>query len=250
MFVVFTIIILIIGVFLCFIRGKEFNSLKPLFIRKILEFFSKKDFNEYLVNIMVVFFGVTSAIVFANFNTEKQEEKQTIDFLEDVVLTELETKAAFVTEAMIGMDVDSYFKVEIEAEGVSEDEISVEIEQKFDSEAMFETLKIYPISPVLSLDILLTDSPYKYTISRYSYSALIDCRMNFIAQKTRIDNSNSIEEMEKYLNDMAIDFYRACEIIEIEKKYQNREISEDEVKSEINKLYDELRKNENSFVIG
>lgn len=71
------------------------------------------------------------------------------------------------------MDIDNHLNVKIETEGVDENEISVEIEQHFKQEEMFETLKVYPISSVMSLDILLTDSPYKYTISKYSYSALI-----------------------------------------------------------------------------
>lgn len=49
---------------------------------------------------------------------------------------------------------------------------------------------------------------------------------------------------------MLSDFSRACEIVEIELKYQNKEISEEDVYNEIDKLYDELRKNEDSIVIG
>lgn len=250
MFNVITVIIFIIGVLLCFIKGRKFNNCKSNTLKKILGCFSNDDFNGYLVNTMVAFLGVTVAIAFANFNTAQQEKKQTINFLNDVVLTELDTKAAFVTTAMIGMDVDSFIKAQIEAEGIPEDEISVEIEQPFDPEDIFETTKVYPLSPVLSLDIVLNDSPYKDTISRYSYSALIDCRMNFIAQKTRIDNSDSIEEMVKHLSKMSVDFNRAYEIIQIELKYQNNEISEDDVYKEIDKLYDKLREYEDSMVIG
>lgn len=249
MFNVITIIIFIIGVLLCIIKGRKFNNGKSNVLKKILGWFSNDNLNGYLVNTMVAFLGVTVAIAFANFNMAQQEKKQTTNFLKDVVLTELGTKSAFVTTAMVGMDVDSFLKVEIEAEGISEDEISVEIEQPFEPEEMFETLKVYPISPVLSLDILLTDSPYKYTISRYCYSALIDCRMNFINQQTRIVNSDSIEEMVEHLLNMSIDFERAYEIIQIELKYQNNEISEDDVYKEIDKLYDKLRENEDAIVI-
>lgn len=111
-------------------------------------------------------------------------------------------------------------------------------------------MKIYPISPILSLEILLTDSPYKYTISRYTYSALIDCRMSFALQKTRIENATDIEKIENHLKAMPSNFSRVCEIIKIELRYQNKEINEDDVYSEIDKLYDELRKNEDSIVIG
>ena len=111
-------------------------------------------------------------------------------------------------------------------------------------------MKVYPISPVSSLDMLLMDSPYKYTISRHSYSALIDCRMNFIAQKAAIDNSRSIREMAEHLSKMSYHFERAYKIIEIELRYQNHEISEDDVYEEIDRLYDELRKSEDSIVAG
>lgn len=250
MYIAITIIVFIAGILLCCVKAGKFDNCKLKIVKKIVQYLSDSDLNGYLINTMVAFLGVTIAIAFANLNTTQQEKRQTINFLNDVVAVELDTKAVFVTNAMIGMDVDSFIKVEIEAEGIPEDEISVEIEQPFDPQKMFRTLKVYPISSVLSLDILLTDSPYKYTISRYSYRALSNCRMNFISLKTRIDNSDSIEEMEKYLQAMSIEFYNACEIIKIELEYQNNEISEDEVRSKIDKLYDELEENENAFVIG
>ncbi len=250
MYIAITIIVFIAGILLCCVKAGKFNNCKSKIVKKIVQYLSNSDLNGYLINTMVAFLGVTIAIAFANLNTAQQEKRQTIDFLNDVVLAELDTKATFVTTAMVGMDVDSFIKAEIEVEGIPEDEISVEIEPPFDPQKMFEALKVYPLSSVLSLEILLTDSPYKYTISRYCYSALISCRMNFIALKTRIDSADSIEEMEKYLQAMSIEFYHACEIIKIELEYQNNEISEDEVKSKIDKLYEELEKNENVFVIG
>lgn len=60
---------------------------------------------------MIAFLGVTAAIAFTNFNTAREEKIQTIDYLETVLLTELSTKGAFVTEAMIGMNPSSYFQV-------------------------------------------------------------------------------------------------------------------------------------------
>lgn len=250
MYHVITIIVFFIGVLLCCVKAGKFNNCKLKIVKKIVEYLSDSELNGYLINTMVAFLGVTIAIIFANLNTAQQEKEQTIEFLEDVLCPELGIKATFVTTAMIGMDVDSFIKVEIGAEGIPNDEISVEIEQPFDPEKMFETMKIYPINPVVSLDIVLNDSPYKNTISRYSYSALIDCRMNFIAQKARIDSSDSIEEMVKILSKMSSDFDRAYKIVEIELEYQNKKISEDDVHDEIDKLYDELRENEDSFVIG
>jgi len=173
MYVAITIIVFIAGILLCCVKAGKFNNCKSKIVKKIVQYLSNNDLSGYLINTMVAFLGVTVAIAFANLNTTQQEKRQTINFLNDVVLAELDTKAAFVTNAMVGMDVDSFIKAEIEAEGIPEDEISIEIEQPFDPQKMFRTLKVYPISSVLSLDILLTDSPYKYTISRYSYSALI-----------------------------------------------------------------------------
>lgn len=244
-----TIFVFITGILLCGVKIGKFNNCKSKVVKKIVNGLSDSDLNGYLINTLVAFLGVTVAITFANINTTQQEKKQTIEFLEDVLRTELGIKATFVTTAMIGMDVDSFIKVEIEAEGIPDDEISVEIEQPFDPDDMFETIKIYPINPVVSLDIVLNDSPYKDTISRYSYSALIDCRMNFIAQKARIDNADSIEEMVKHLQKMSIDFDRAYKIIEIELDYQNKKISEDDVHDEIDILYKELEKSGDAFVI-
>lgn len=250
MFYIITIIIVIAGGILHFNRKGKFDNCKPKILKKFLEWIFETELNEYLVNIMIAFLGVTAAIAFTNFNTAREEKIQTIDYLETVLLTELSTKGAFVTEAMIEMNPSSYFQVIIEGEGITEDNTSVEIEQKFKPEDMFETMKIYPISPVLSLDILLTNSPYMHTISRYSYSALISCRSNFNLQKTRIENATSIEEMEKYLKYMADDFYFARKIVEIELEYQNGKISEEDVYNQIDKLFDELRGNEDAIVIG
>ena len=59
---------------------------------------------------------------------DKRKVKEIIVALEDVLCPELGIKAIFVTMAMIGTDVDSFIKVEIGAEGIPNDEISVKIE--------------------------------------------------------------------------------------------------------------------------
>lgn len=145
------------------------------------------------------------------------------------------------------MDIDNHLKVEIKVNG---EDTLVEIEQPCSPKEMFDTMKDFPLSPVLSLDLLLNDSPYKYTISQYTYSALLDCRMSFIVQKSRIESSDSIEEMIKYLSNMSDTFSHACKIIEIELEYQNNKINEKDVYYKINKLYDELKEKGNSIVIG
>ena len=56
--------------------------------------------------------------------------------------------------------------------------------------------------------------------------------------------------MAEHLSKMSYHFERAYKIIEIELRYQNHEISEDDVYEEIDRLYDELRKSEDSIVAG
>ena len=147
------------------------------------------------------------------------------------------------------MDMMPDAKEETETKRTEGGELSIDVEEPSDPEKLFEAMKIYPISPVLSLDMLLTDSPYKYTISRYSYSALIDCKMNFVVQKARIDHSGSIQEMAEHLTKMYYDFERAYKVVEIELKYQNGEMNENHVYKEIDKLYDELRENKEAIVV-
>ena len=250
MFLVITVIIFILGVLLCLIKGKEFDYCRPGIFKNILKILSNSDFNGYLVNTMIAFLGITTAITFTNFNTVKQEERWTVEFMEDVLLTELDTKITLMNEAVSGMHMDSGADDAEETEKLEDGEISIDVGEPSNPEKIFETMKVYPISPVSSLDMLLMDSPYKYTISRHSYSALIDCRMNFIAQKAAIDNSRSIREMAEHLSKMSYHFERAYKIIEIELRYQNHEISEDDVYEEIDRLYDELRKSEDSIVAG
>lgn len=250
MLIVITIIIFVLGVILCLIKGKKFEQCRPGILKKILEILSNGDFNGYLVNTMVAFLGITTAIAFTNYNTEKQEEKWTIEFLEDVLLIELDTKITLMNEAISGMSTDSGIELGIKTGELDGGEISIDVEEVSNPEKLFETMKVYPISSVTSLDMLLSDSPYKYTISRYSYSALIDCRMNFITQKVRIDSADSLEEMIKHISKMSVDFERAYKIVEIELRYLNKEICEDEVYNEIDQLYDELRENEDSIIVG
>ena len=85
MFLVITVIIFILGVLLCLIKGKEFDYCRPGIFKNILKILSNSDFNGYLVNTMVAFLGITTAITFTNFNTVKQEERWTVEFMEDIL---------------------------------------------------------------------------------------------------------------------------------------------------------------------
>ena len=163
MFYVITIIVFLVGVFLTYIRGREFGKWKPRNMKELLEWVWGKDLNEYFVNTTIAFLGVTLAVAFTNFNTTQEEKKQTINYLEDVLVNGFEIEGAFVTEAMLELDPSAYIQVMIEGEGITEENTSVEIEQEFNPEDVFETMKIYPLSSALSLDILLTDTPYRHT---------------------------------------------------------------------------------------
>lgn len=250
MFYVITIIVFFGGIFLTCIRGRVFGNCKTEIIKLLLERISGKNLNEYFVNTLIAFLGVTAAIAFTNCNTAMEEKKQTIKYLEEVLLTEFDTKGAFAAEAMLGLDPSAYLQVIIEGEGITEENTSVEIEQKFKPEDMFETMKIYPIEPVLSLDILLMNDPYMHTISRYTYSALISTRSSLALQKIRLENAENIEEMQKYLEHVVTEFHHACKIVEIELEYQKGNIKEEEVYNQIDRLFDELKKNEDVLVIG
>ena len=245
-----TIMIFFLGIFLVCIRGREYSNCKSKIVKTILEWISRENLNEYLVNTMIAFLGVTAAILFTNFNTTQVEKKQTIKYLDDVLVNGVEIEGAFVTRAMFGLDPSAYIQVIIEGEGITEENTSVEIEQEFKPEDLFETMKVYPLSSALSLDILLNDAPYRHTISKYSYSALNSIRKSLALQKTRLENAESIEEMQKHLEHMIIDFQNTFMIVEIELDYQKGNISEEEVYNQIDKLFDELIENEDVLVIG
>ena len=104
MIIVITVIIFVLGALLCFIKGKKIEGCRPKPLRKALEVLSNSSFNGYLVSTMVGFLGITTAIAFTNYHTEKQEQRWTIEFLEDVLLTELNTKRTLMQEALSGMD--------------------------------------------------------------------------------------------------------------------------------------------------
>lgn len=250
MFYFITIVVFLFGILLTCIRGRKFEKMESKNIRKLLGWISKNDINEYFVNTMIAFLGVTSAIAFTNFNTLKEEKNQTINYLEEVLLAELDTKGILATEAMLELNPNAYLHVTIGGEGITEENTSVENEQKFESEDIFQTVKRYPISPVLSLDMLLTNAPYMHTISEYTYSALISSRSSLALQKIRLEDAETIEEMQKHLEYMIIDFNHTRKVVEIELEYQKGNIKKDDVYNQIDKLFEELKENEDVLVIG
>ena len=245
-----TIIIFFVGVLLCQIRGMKFQNCKWTIVRKVLEFISQEKMNEYFVNIMVAFLGVTIAILITDIHTVGENKKETIDYIESVLLADLYLKEAFLTEVMIGLNPSSYIQSTIETENTVGNDISVEIESKYDVEKLFETIKIYPIVPIVSLDTFLSDSPYEQTISSECLRALYDCRDSLTMQKEKIENTDNIEEMQRYLKQMADDFYRAQKIVIIELNYQKGLINEENVYNQIDEIYNELGENEDAIVIG
>ena len=248
--IIITIVIFSVGILLCQIREREFDDCKWTIVKRFLGFISKERINEYFVNIVVAFLGVTIAILITDIHTVNENKKETIDYIETVLLEELYLKEAFLTEVMIGLNPSDYIQAIIETENVDGNDKSIEIESKYDVEKLFETIKIYPIVPIMSLDTFLTDSPYEQTISRGSLSALKSCRDSLTLQKIRMENADNIENMQRHLEYLVNDFYHIQKIVQIELEYQKGKISEEDVYNQIDKLYDELRENKDAIVIG
>lgn len=209
-----TVIIFIIGLLLCFNKEKLFKRMGVKILNKYLSCDDtvKGRFNNYIMGIITTVLGVTLAIVFTNYDVGNQEQSQTIDFL-GVVYTELETKSGLMN--MMGDMLEA---------------------NESDMEAVLDTLQITPISNVLSLDVLLTNAPYAYTISDYSYSALLSCRMNFYMQQNRMQDETEVEKMKRDLDILNIELECACKVIDAELRYQNNEINKEQLFVEIDYL--------------
>lgn len=245
-----TIIIFFIGAMLCVIKKEQFDKIQFTILKKLFKNFWKDEFKAYLVNCIITFLGVMLAIVFTDINTIREEKEKTVNFLDKVLLRELSTKGAFVTETMIDMNPEAYLQVTIEGEGLSEENTTTVYDTKFTPDELFEMMKVFPVVPVTSLDLLLTDSPYKYTISEYAYNALISCKINFSTQISRIQNETEIAKMEQHLKILSYEFSIAQNIVELELAYQNNKISENELQYKIDQIFEELSTNENAMVVG
>lgn len=212
MIYIITFFIFIIGVLLCFMEKESPKGNKYKSFKKIIEIITNEKLNNYLTGIMTTILGVTLAIIFTNNDVKNQEKVQTQEFL-DVVYTELDTKSEFITTMMDEIENDD-----------------------IDAEAIYSTMKIMPISPVLSLDVLLTDAPYTATVSSYSYSSLLSCRINFIMQQKRIEEHTDIGKVKLDLLIMSNELERACKIVEIELQYQEGKINKEEVGNKIDEI--------------
>lgn len=146
MIYVITLMSFIAGILLCLMKEGQFKDrrsqkgqfkkFKSKTFQRFYDFIKKDSFHEFFIGIMVTALGVTLAIIFTNQDTKKQEKIQTIEFL-DVVYTELLTKAGFVEDLILKLDTN--------------------IEPAED--AVYSTIKIMPVSPMLSLEVLLTNPP-------------------------------------------------------------------------------------------
>lgn len=215
MIYVITLMSFIAGILLCLMkegqlkdRRSQKGQLKKFKFKtfqRLYDFIKKDSFHEFFIGIMVTALGVALAIIFTNQDTKKQEKIQTIQFL-DVVYTELLTKAEFVEDLMLKLDTN--------------------IESAED--AVYSTIKIMPVSPMLSLEVLLTKPPYITTISGYCYSALLSCRLTSATQQSRIEAETDRGRMIVHLLILSNELKRGCQIIEVELELQNNKINGEE----------------------
>lgn len=203
MFII-TILLFIIGILLCLDVTQLYNKDNFSLRERILKSISKEKTIEFFSGIIVTILGVTISILMTNSDVKSQDKSQTIEFL-NTVQTELSTKALFIGNMLQNLQNNN------------------------NSEAVLSTIKIVPISPILSMEVLLSDSPYNSTISSYCYSALLSGRFNFSIQQTRIQNSTDNDKILIDLLFMVNELERSCKIIDIELEYQEGQIDEDEI---------------------
>lgn len=212
MILLITVIIFIIGLLLCFNKEKLFKKMGVKILNKYHSYDDtvKGRFNDYIMGIITTVLGVTLAIVFTNYDVGIQEKSQTIDIL-NAVYTELEIKSGLMN-TMGGM---------------------LEADESY-MENVSDMLQTKPLSNMLPLDVLLTNAPYAYTISGYSYTALSNCKMNFYTLQNRMLDETEVEKMKKDLDILNIELECAFKVIDAELRYQNNEINEEQLIAEIN----------------
>lgn len=211
MIYVITFLIFGMGSIFYIVKEELYEKCKYKSLKKIFVFSSKNPLNGYFFEIMLTALGVTLAILFTNADIKKQEKTQTVEFLE-VVQTELSTKADFIGGLLIDLQNDN------------------------NAEAIYSTMKVTPIAPILSLEVLLTDEPYNSIISSYGYSALLSGRMNFSIQQTKIETEDSSDDLKLDLLLMINELERSRKVINVELEYQNRELSKREVYEKIDNI--------------
>lgn len=199
-----TVFLFIIGIFLCLVKEKYFVKCKSKVFQRFCNFITKDAFYEFVAGIMITILGVTLAIIFTNHDAKKQERMQTIAFL-DVVHTELSTKSELIKGMMQMLNEDTDL-----------------------GEAVNSSVRIMPISPMLSLEVLLTEPPYTTTISDSCYSALLSCRFSSAMQQSRVEMETDKEKMLLNLLLLSNELDVGCKVIEIELEYQNHKISKKE----------------------
>ncbi len=201
---IITMLLFVIGILLCLDVTQLYKKSSFRLRERILKSISKEKIIEFFCGIIVTILGVTISILLTNSDVKGQNKSQTIEFL-NTVQTELSTKALFMEDMLHNLQNNN------------------------NSEAVLNTIKIVPISPILSMEVLLSDSPYNSTISSYCYSALLSGRFNFSIQQTRIQNSTDNEKIKIDLLFMINELERSCKIIDIELEYQKGQIDENEI---------------------
>ena len=214
-----TILLFIIGIIMCIITeykmivsqsDKKEKFIKVNLIETLKNFFLSKSFNEYIITIIATVLGVTLAIVCTNYDTNENNRKKTIEFL-NVLDTELLAKENLIDELILQF-------------------IDISSEQSM-------LLNDISISPILPLEVILTNDPYSSTISSYTYGALLDNRTAIDMCQNSIRRDSSSDEMKIHLSMISDDIKITRQIIKLELGYQNKEITEEELIVMANELY-------------
>lgn len=217
-----TILLFILGLIMCIIKEYRIsmsqrdrkverkNFFKWDLIEKIKKFFFSKSINEYIITIIATVLGVTLAIVCTNYDTNEGNRKKTIEFL-SVLDTELLAKERLIDEMILQL-IDISSEQETSVNNIS-------------------------ISPILPLEVILTNEPYSSTLSSYTYGALLDNRTAIDMCQNSIIKDSNFEQIKFHFSLISEDIKFTRLIVKLELLYQNKEIDEKELIEMANELY-------------
>lgn len=186
-------------------------------------FLLSKGFCEYIITIAATILGVTLAIIFTDYDTNKKDCSDTIEFLE-ILDEELMSKEKIICGLLAYINMT-------------------------DKESFTGGYDKTTFSPMLSLEVILNNEPYLSTLSGSTYSTLLLKRASLDMMQKELSNATSRFDTEENMIWIILnmDFIRS--VVEIEKMYQNKEISEKEVEERIDKLQLDEAKRTNDILM-
>lgn len=213
-----TISFFALGLFMCIIREHTMSMTKKenaklKLKKKLKNFFLSEGFCEYIITIAATVLGVTLAIIFTNYDTDRKDCKDTIEFLE-IFDEELLTKEETILALWGLMDMT-------------------------DRESAADGIKEMTFSPMLPLEVILNNEPYVSTLSGSTYSALLIKRTALDMMQKKLVNASSRFDVEGCLLGIMQNMNFIHSVVEIELLYQNNDINEQEVEKRIEELYND-----------